>query len=143
MTQASAKDGRTRKDLRLDFYNQMTPITRIQSDVYATFDVDEVDIDYETSTVEGLEATLYERIEIVVEGRGKIIGEPNGSAVKEDVAFNVDPQEVIDSLYAEAQSMGADAVMNFRTEPVREDLDNGPTRSGVRARGFAIDRVDQ
>ena len=91
MTQASAKDGRTREDLRLDFYNQMTPITRIQNDVYTTFDVDEVDIDYETSTVEGLQATLYERIEIVVEGRGKIIGEPDGSAIQEDAAFNVSP----------------------------------------------------
>ena len=59
------------------------------------------------------------------------------------VTEDVDPQEVIDSLYAEAQSMGADAVMNFRTEPVKEDLDNGPTRSGVRARGYAIDRVDR
>jgi len=54
----------------------------------------------------------------------------------------VDPQEVVDSLYVEAQSMGADAIMNFRAEPVREDLVNGPTRTGVRARGFAIDRVD-
>jgi hypothetical protein len=55
----------------------------------------------------------------------------------------VDPQEVVDSLYVEAQSMGADAIMNFRAEPVREDLENGPTRAGVRARGFAIDRVDK
>jgi len=89
-TKRRRKD-QTREDLRLDFYNQMTPITRIQNDVYTTFDVDEVDIDYETSTVEGLHATLYERIEIVVEGRGKIIGEPDGSAIEEDAAFNVDP----------------------------------------------------
>jgi hypothetical protein len=59
------------------------------------------------------------------------------------VTEDVDPQEVVDSLYVEARSMGADAIMNFRTEPVREDLDNGPTRAGVRARGFAIDRVDR
>jgi len=54
----------------------------------------------------------------------------------------VDPQEVVDSLYVEARSMGADAIMNFRTEPAQQDLDNGPTRAGVRAQGFAIDRVD-
>lgn len=54
----------------------------------------------------------------------------------------VDPQEVVDSLYVEARSMGADAVMNFRTEFVEEDLEDGPVRPGVRVRGFAIDRVD-
>jgi len=91
MKQASAKDGRTRKDLRLDFYNQMTPITRIQEDVWQTFESYEADIDYEESTIDGLQIVLYERIEITVDGKGKVIGEPEGSAIKEDAAFNVSP----------------------------------------------------
>lgn len=54
----------------------------------------------------------------------------------------VRPQEVVDSLYARAQSLGADAVMDFNTEAVTENLNEGPTRVGIRAYGFAIDRVE-
>jgi hypothetical protein len=68
---------------------------------------------------------------------------PESPAREWFVAEGVDPQEVVDSLHVEARSMGADAIMNFRTEPVEQDLDNGPARAGVRARGFAIDRVDE
>lgn len=90
-----------------------------------------------------LTVTVWPRIE-VKEVR-EMLEDPGPNRGGEDwfVTDPVQPQEVVDSLHAKARSMGADAVMNFRAVEVEEDLDNGPTRSGVRARGFAIDRVEK
>ncbi len=52
----------------------------------------------------------------------------------------VSPQEAVDSLYTLADSMGADAIINFETEATKQDLNGGVTRIGIRARGYAIER---
>jgi len=46
---------------------------------------------------------------------------------------------VVDSLYQKAKRMGADAIIDFRTQRLSQSIDDG-TRVGVEARGFAIDR---
>lgn len=88
-TKRRRKD-QTREDLRLDFFNQLTPITRIQGHVYEVFNASEVEIDREESTVEGLQSILHERIEIVVDGEGKVVGQPTGSAIEKSSPANVD-----------------------------------------------------
>jgi len=54
---------------------------------------------------------------------------------------DLDTQDAVDSLYSRAQEMGADAIIRFKTEQFSERIEGG-VRIGVRARGFAIDRVD-
>jgi len=98
----------------------------------------------EYQSVGTLSVTVWPRIE-QLPAEDDTVAQPGPESPAQEwfVTEGVDPQEVVDSLHVEARSMGADAIMNFRTEPVREDLENGPTRTGVRARGFAIDRVDK
>lgn len=84
-TKKRRKD-QTREDLRLDFFNQMTPITRIQGHVYEVFDAHEVDLSVERTEIpvpgQDTDIVLIEQVLIEVEGRGFVKGEPVGSATE-------------------------------------------------------------
>ena len=89
-----------------------------------------------------LSVTLWPRME---KREVKVnVDNPSPNTTKEEwrVTDPVSTEEVIDSLYTRAQSLGADAIINFQTELPTEDLEDGPMRIGVRARGFAIDREE-
>jgi len=70
------------------------------------------------------------------------IGEDPVTGPRWRVVEPVDPQEVVDSLYVEAENMGADAILNFRTSVVREQVRTDLTRIGIRAKGFGIQREE-
>jgi len=85
-TKRRRKD-QTREDLRLDFFNQMSSITRIQGHIYEVFDSSEMDLSVDRTTipvpVKDTDISLIEKIVIEVDGRGYIKGEPVGSATTE------------------------------------------------------------
>jgi hypothetical protein len=87
-----------------------------------------------------LNVTVYPRLEKI--SLEEPPAQPGAASPAKEwfVTKEVVAQEVVDSLYVEARSLGADAIINFRTDVVTQDLKQGVSRTGIQARGFAIDR---
>lgn len=79
--------------------------------------------------------------------RRKVNSEKGGSRMTPWETTPVNPKTAVDSLYERARDLGADAIIRFDTQAVTETVDDGSPsgiqRTGVQARGFAIDRSNR
>lgn len=113
-------------------YDQKTVVRGFDFTAYGDFLITPEGYNGSYESVGQLQVTLYPEMRRRMK---------DGSTSRQQgwVSVPIDPKQAVDSLYARAKGLGADAIIRFETRTVKEAIQDGQ-RLGVQARGFAIDR---